>query len=149
MHNDIMAAETEPLIINLLEAPVGFVGETISKIIKKPVYLRVVEQISIGTQYVRRIVIGHSHYPILRAIVKFESKNIPQVVLNSLLQKKEGIGDILRKNNIKVQRKLIDVRLDSDQKILTRDYEILYNGSTWFQISAEIQLDFFRASKYG
>ena len=143
-----MAIEIEPIAKTLLDAPVGFVEQTISEIIKKPVYLKVVEQNSVlGTKHVRKVVIGHGQFPILRAVVKFDSKNIPQVVMTSFLQKKESIGNILRKNNIRVQRSSVNINFDPNQKTVTRDYEILHNGLVWFQISEEIRLDFLCACK--
>ena len=143
-----MAIEIDPITKTLLDAPVGFVEQTISEIIKKPVYLKVVEQNSVlETKYVRKIVIGHSQFPILRAGVKFDSKNIPQAVMISLLQKKESIGKILQNNNISAQRRSINVKFNPNRKTVTRDYEILYNGSILFQISEEIRLDFLCACK--
>ena len=143
-----MAIEIEPIAKTLLDAPVGFVEQTISEIIEKPVYLKVVEQNSVlGTKYIRKVVIGHGQFPILRAVVKFDSKNIPQVVMTSFLQKKESIGNILRKNNIRVQRNSVNINFDPNQKTVTRDYEILHNGLVWFQISEEIRLDFLCACK--
>jgi chorismate-pyruvate lyase len=108
----------------------------------------VVEQNSVlGTKYVRKVVIGHGQFPILRAIVKFDSKNIPQAVMTSLLQKKESIGNILRKNNIRAQRRSVNINFDPNRKTVTRDYEILHNGLIWFRISEEIRLDFLCACK--
>ncbi len=138
----------EPLTKILLEAPVGFVEQTISDIIKKPVYLKVVEQNSVlETNYVRKVVIGHGQFPILRAIVKFDSKNIPQTIMTALLQKKDSIGKILQNNNIRAQRRSVNVRFDPNRKTVTRDYEISYNDLVWFQISEEIRLDFLCACK--
>jgi chorismate-pyruvate lyase len=132
----------------LLDAPVGYVEQTISEIIGKPVYLKVIEQNSIsGTKYVRKVVIGHDKFPILRANVKFDSKNIPQTVMASLLQKKDSIGKILRNNNTTVQRKLTLINLDEVKNIVTREYEILSNNSVWFKVSEEIRLDILRACK--
>ena len=132
----------------LLYAPVCYVEQTISDIIKKPVYLKVVEQNSIsGTKYVRKAVIGYLQFPILRAIVKFDSKNIPKQVMTPLLQKKESIGKILQKYKIPVQRRVMAIDVQPDRKTITREYEILCDGLLWFQISEEIRLDFLRACK--
>ena len=133
----------------LLEAPVGHVEQTISEIIGKPVYLKVVEQNSVsGTKYVRKIVIGYDKFPLLRAMVTFDSKNISRPVLAALLQKKESIGKILQNNKVVVQRRFISISVDKSKNTVTREYEILYNDSVWFQVSEEIRLDFLRACKY-
>ncbi len=141
-----MEIEIDQIAKTLLDAPVGYVEQTISMIIKKPVYLNVVEQNSVsGTKYVRKVVIGHEQFPILHAVVKFDSKNIPGNIMTGLLQKKESIGSILRKNNVIAQRRPTGINFDQDRKTVTREYEILCDGSVWFQISEEIRLDFLRA----
>lgn len=143
-----MEVEIEQVGKTLLDAPVGHVEQTISHIIKKPTYLKVVEQNSVsGTNYVRKIIIGHAQFPILRAIVKFDSKNIPKSVMIALLQKKESIGKILQKNNIIAQRRITSLDFEPDRKTIAREYEILYDDSVWFQISEEIRLDFLCACK--
>lgn len=143
-----MAIEIDQVAKTLLDAPVGHVEQTISTIIKKSVYLKIVEQNSVsGTKYVRKVVIGHDQFPILRAVAKFDSKNLPPIIMIGLLQKEESIGSILRKNKIVAQRALAAINFDSNKKMVTRDYEIIVNGSVWFQISEEIRLDFLRACK--
>lgn len=143
-----MEVEIEQVGKTLLDAPVGHVEQTISHIIKKPTYLKVVEQNSVsGTKYVRKVIIGHAQFPILRANVKFDSKNIPKSVMSALLQKKESIGKILQKNNIIAQRRITALDFDPDRRTISREYEILYDDSVWFQISEEIRLDFLCACK--
>ncbi len=149
MSYNIITAEINILAKTLLDAPVGYVEQTIAEIIKKPIYLKVVEQNSIsGTKYVRKVVIGHDQFPIVYAITKFDSKNLPDSVMSGLLQKKESIGKILRKNNIVAQRGSVLVNYDPEQKKITRDYEILYKNSVWFQVFEEIKLDFLNACQY-
>jgi chorismate-pyruvate lyase len=141
-----MAIEIDQMAKTLLDGPVGHMEQTISMIIKKPVYLKVVEQNSVsGTNYVRKVIIGHNQFPLLRAIVKFDSENLPQEIMSGLLQKKESIGNILRKNNLSAQRRMLSIDFDPHRRMVTRDYEILHNDLVWFQISEEIRLDFLRA----
>jgi chorismate-pyruvate lyase len=143
-----MEAEIEEIGKTLLEAPVGYVEQTISEIIKKPVYLKIVEQNSVsGTRYVRKVVIGYDKFPILRAMVTFDSKNIPGPVMTGLLQKKESIGKILRNNSVSAQRRSNASELDPQRKTVTREYEILCNDTVWFHVSEEIRLDFLHACK--
>jgi chorismate-pyruvate lyase len=144
-----MEVEIEQIGKTLLDAPVGHVEQTISHMINKPVYLKVVEQNSVaGTKYVRKVIIGYSQFPILRAIVKFDSVNIPKSVMTALLQKKESIGKILQKNKIVAQRRITALDFEPDRKTINREYEILYDDSVWFQISEAIRLDFLCACKY-
>lgn len=143
-----MEAEIEKVGKTLLEAPVGFVEQTISDIIKKPVYLKVVEQNSIYNKaYVRKVVIGYDKFPILRANVEFDSRNIPKAVMAALLQKKESIGKILRNNKIIAQRIPISVDFEPAGKTVTREYKILCGSVVWFHVLEEIRLDFLCACK--
>jgi chorismate-pyruvate lyase len=143
-----MEPEMEQIGKTLLEAPVGYVEQTISDIIKKPVYFKVVEQNSVSkTRCIRKVVIGYEKFPILHALVAFDSTNIPKPVMDALLQKKESIGKILRNNNVPVQRRPKTISINPQKNIVTREYEILSNGLVWFQVSEEIRLDFLCASK--
>ena len=120
----------------------GYVEKTVEEILKRPVRLDVIEQNLItGTIYNRKIVISVDKVPIVRATARFDSKNIPDFIVKELLQKKEGIGNILRKHNITVQRKTLEISVEPDGKKLTRGYEILYNNVIWFKIIEKIRLD--------
>jgi len=149
LSNNIITTEIDLLANVILDAPVGYVAQTIAEIIKKPVYLNVVEQNSTsGTKYVRKVVIGYDQFPIVYAVTKFDSKNLPESVMSGLLQKKESIGKIIRKNNIGAQRRSVVFSFDPEQKMIRRDYEILYKNLVWFQVSEEIRLDFLSACQY-
>jgi chorismate-pyruvate lyase len=134
----------------LLDAPVGYMEQTIVEILGRPVHLDVIEQDTIsGTTYNRKIAIVFGHIPIVRATARFDSKHIPELIMTELLQKKEGIGSILRKHNITSQRKTLGISVESDGEKLTRDYEIWYDNSIWFEISEEIRLDLLNACQNG
>ena len=144
-----MVVQLDLLAKALLDAPIGYVEKTISEILKKPVNLNVVEQNSLfRTKYLRKIVISADKLPIVRAYVRFDSKTIPEYVMYDLLQKKEGIGTILTKYNIPVKRQAVLIYFDRDGKKVTRDYEIIYDDTAWFQISEEIRLDFLSACQH-
>ncbi|HSF27442.1 MAG TPA: hypothetical protein VD699_04355 [Nitrosopumilaceae archaeon] len=137
-----MAVALDHLAKTLLDAPVGHVEQTIEEILEKPVRLDVIEQNLIsGTEYNRKIVIAFGKVPIVSATVRFDSKNIPKLIMTELLQKKEGIGNILRKHNITVQRNTLEINVESDGKKLMRSYEIWHNNLIWFDIIEEIRLD--------
>ena len=141
-----MAVALDFLAKTLLDAPVGHVEQTIEEVLKLPVHLDVIEQNLIsGTTYNRKIVIAFGQVPIVRATVRFDSKHIPKLIMKELLQKKEGIGNILRKHNITVQRNTLEINVEPDGKKLTRDYEIWYNNLIWFDITEEIRLDLLNA----
>lgn len=141
-----MALALDFLAKTLLDAPVGHVEQTIEEILKRPVRLDVIEQNLIsGTRYSRKIVIAFGQVPIVRATVRFDSKNIPKLIMTELLQKKDGIGNMLRKHNITVQRNTLEINVEPDGKKLTRDYEIWHNNLIWFVITEEIRLDLLNA----
>lgn len=143
-----MAVALDYLAKVLLDAPVGSVEHTIEEILRRPVHLDVIEQRAISeTKYVRKVVISFGQAPIVRATVSFDSKNIPIFIMKELLRKKEGIGKILGKLNITVQRNNLEINMESDGKKLTRDYEIWHDNLIWFEISEEIRLDLLNSSQ--
>ena len=145
-----MTLTLDLLAKTLLDAPIGYVEQTLAEILKKPVRIDVVEQNSTsGTRYVRKAVISAGQFPIVSAVVQFDSKIIPKSVMLDLLQKKEGVGNILRKNNISARRNAVSINFDPDGKKITRSYEILHNNSVWFQIYEEIRLDLLSACQDG
>ena len=141
-----MAVALDLLAKTFLDAPIGYVEQTVGNIIKRPVRLEVIEQNLIReTKYNRKIVIAFGQVPIVCATVEFDSKNIPKLVMTDLLRKKEGIGSILQKHNIAAQRKTLRINVEDDGKKVTRDCEVLYNNSVWFEITEEIRLDLLNA----
>ena len=141
-----MTLTLDLLAKTLLDAPIGYVEQTLAEILKKSVHVDVVEQNSTsGAKYVRKVVISAGQFPIVSAVVKFDSKIIPKPVMSDLLQKKDGIGNILRKNNISARRSAVSINFDPAGKKITRSYEILHGDSVWFQIYEEIRLDLLSA----
>jgi len=137
-----VALSLDFLAKTLLDAPVGRVEQTIQEIIKRPVCLDVLEQKLISeTTYKRKIVISFGQIPIVHATVRFDSKLIPKLIMTELLQKKEGIGNILRKHDIAVQRNNLEIYVEPNGKKITREYEIWYDDLIWFDITEEIRLD--------
>lgn len=126
----------------ILNTPIGHMEQTVTDILKRDVHFTVIEQTPIGqTEYLRKIIISADQFPIVSAIVRFDSKTIPQYILTELLKKKEGIGTILQKHHIVAHRRAIVITISDDGKKITRNYEIIQNTSVWFKISEEIRLD--------
>ncbi len=138
----------DPIVQSLLDAPVGQVKDTLEEILKCPVYLDIIEQNSTsGTKFSRKITITANELPIIRAVVAFDSSILPAPILSQLLRKKDGIGTILTKNKIKADRKVTSLSQDNNGKTVKRSYEIINNGSSWFEISEEIRLDYLSSCK--
>jgi len=140
----------DPLLKSILDAPVGQVESTISKVLECNVYLDIIEQNQLsGTNFVRKITITVKDLPVIRAIVKFDSKIIPEQIMTELLRRKEGIGTILTRNKIKVDREVVSLDFKQNGKDVIRKYRIVSNESVWFEILEEIRLDYITACKNG
>jgi len=138
----------DPIVQSLLDAPVGQVKDTLEEILKCPVYLDIIEQNSTsGTKFSRKITITANELPIIRAVVTFDSNVLPAPILSQLLRKKDGIGTILTRNKITADRKVTSLSQGNNGKTVKRSYEIINNGSSWFEISEEIRLDYLSSCK--
>jgi chorismate-pyruvate lyase len=143
-----MAITLDPMLKNILDAPVGEVEKTLKDLLKCEVFLSVIEQNQLRqTQFLRKIIITANELPIIRATVKFDLKNLPDNISSELLRKKDGIGTILSRNNIVTQRKIISLDFDDERKTVHRNYEIVYNNDVWFEICEEIRLDYLASCK--
>jgi len=140
----------DPLLKSILDAPVGQVESTISKVLECNVYLDIIEQNQLsGTNFVRKITITVKDLPVIRAVAKFDSKILPEQVMTELLRRKEGIGTILTRNKIKADREVVSLDFKRNGKEVIRKYRIVSNKSVWFEILEEIRLDYITACKNG
>jgi chorismate-pyruvate lyase len=140
----------DPLLQKILDAPVGKVENTIREVLNCNVHLDIIEQNQeLGSNFVRKITITAKDFPVVRATVNFNSDVIPGKIVEELLRKKEGIGTILTRNNIKTERKVISFNFENDNKKAIRKYQIVTENTVWFEISEEIRLDLVNTSKNG
>ncbi len=145
-----MTVSLDPLLKSILDAPVGQVESTISKVLECNVYLDIIEQNQLsGTNFVRKITLTVKDLPVIRAIAKFDSKILPEQIMTELLRRKEGIGTILTRNKIKVDREVVSLDFKQNGKTVIRKYRIVSNESVWFEILEEIRLDYITACKNG
>jgi len=140
----------DPLLKSILDASVGQVESTLSKVLECNVYLDIIEQNQLsGTNFVRKITITVKDLPVIRAVAKFDSKILPEQVMTELLRRKEGIGTILTRNKIKADREVVSLDFKRNGKEVIRKYRIVSNKSVWFEILEEIRLDYITACKNG
>jgi chorismate-pyruvate lyase len=140
----------DPLLKSILDASVGQVESTLSKVLECNVYLDIIEQNQLsGTNFVRKITITVKDLPVIRAVAKFDSKILPEQIMTELLRRKEGIGTILTRNKIKADREVVSLDLKRNGKEVIRKYRIVSNKSVWFEILEEIRLDYIAACKNG
>jgi len=140
----------DPLLKKILDAPVGEVEKTLRDALMCDIRLDIIEQNQIsGSNFVRKITITADNVPVICALVNFDSKILPTNIISDILQKKDGIGTILTRNNIKADRKIISI--DNDDKIekVTRKYQIIKDNTVWFEIIEEIRLDYIISCKNG
>ena len=145
-----MTVALDPLLKSILDASVGQVERTLSKVLECNVYLDIIEQNQLsGTNFVRKITITVKDLPVIRAIAKFDSKILPEQIMTELLRRKEGIGTILTRNKIKADREVVSLDFKQNGKEVIRKYRIVSNKSVWFEILEEIRLDYITACKNG
>jgi len=132
---------TEDLLKELLAAPVGKVIDVLAEGLKCKMNLNIVEQNTVSPhKFVRKVTISANEMPVIKAHVKFDSGVLPENIVDELLTKKLGIGDILNRNNIDATREVISVNQDLEAGKATRDYTLSVNGVVWFTILEDIRL---------
>ena len=94
-----------------------------------------------GTKFERKIVVSADGLPIIRAIIKFDRNQLPDLVVNELLQKRSLVGTILNRYSILNDKQVISANFDKSGKIFYRVYEIQSHGKILFEIEEEIKLD--------
>ena len=133
---------TEDLLSKILAAPVGRVVDVLSEILNCNINLQIIEQNTVSPhKFIRKISISANEIPVIKAQVKFDSVILPKFILDELLKKKNGIGTILTQNNINASRNVISVNHNIDENKVSREYELLKDGTVWFTILEEIRLD--------
>lgn len=133
---------TEDLLSKILAAPVGRVVDVLSEILNCNINLQIIEQNTVSPhKFIRKISISANKIPVIKAHVKFDSTVLPKFILDELLKKEKGIGTILTRNNISASRNVISVNHNLDENKVSREYEILKDGTVWFTILEEIRLD--------
>jgi chorismate-pyruvate lyase len=145
---NIIALTLDPLLKKILDAPVGEVEKTLRDVLEGDIRLDIIEQNQIsGSNFLRKITITANEIPVICAIVNFDSKILPANVISEILQKKDGIGTILSRNNIKADRKIISTKYDDKLGKITRKYQIIKDNTVWFEIVEEIRLSYIISCK--
>lgn len=129
------------LLEKILNASLGEVVTVLEKNINCKIYLDLIEQNTVkpGTKFDRKITVSARDLPIIRAVIKFDTKILPSVIVRKLLQKHKKIGTILQEYDIPNERYIVFLR--QNEKTVFRIYEIKNKDKVWFEISEEIKLD--------
>ncbi len=136
-----MKISSKDLLQRVLDAPVGQVVTVLGEILNCNIRLQVIEQNTVApNQFVRKVAITAQGFPVIKANVKFDSRVLPEVILDDLLKKKRGVGTILNVNGINAARNVTSLNRSPDENKVTREYEIIHNKIIWFTILEEIRL---------
>ena len=135
--------ETNDLLIkDILDAPLGHVVNVLGNHLDCKIKLDLIEQNTPkpGSLFERKITITGNNLPLIKAVIKFDKKTLPQHIVDQLLQKRKLVGTILNLNNIPNKKDIIFL-IEKEKKI-TRAYQIKYDESVFFEIYEEIRLDY-------
>jgi len=135
--------ENDILLKKILDAPLGQVVTVLGENLNCKICIDLIEQNTPqpGTKFERKIVVSTDGLPIIRAIIKFDRNQLPNLVVNELLQKRSLVGTILNRYSILNDKKVISANFDKNGKIFYRVYEIQSHGKILFEIEEEIKLD--------
>ncbi|EGP93879.1 hypothetical protein [Nitrosarchaeum koreense] len=135
--------ENDILMKKILDAPLGQVVTVLGENLNCKICIDLIEQNTPkpGTKFERKIVVSTDGLPIIRAIIKFDRNQLPNLVVNELLQKRSLVGTILNRYSILNDKKVISANFDKNGKIFYRVYEIQSHGKILFEIEEEIKLD--------
>lgn len=133
----------DSLIKEILDAPLGHVITVLENHLNCNIKLDLIEQNTSkpGSEFERKIIISSNNLPLIKAIIKFDKKTLPKLVVSQLLQKRKLVGTILSMNNIPNKKDVIFLKVEEGRKII-RVYQIKYDQNIFFEISEEIRLDY-------
>jgi chorismate-pyruvate lyase len=140
--------ETSDLLVNeILDAPLGHVINVLENHLHCKIKMDLIEQNTPkpGSLFERKIIITGNNLPLIKAVIKFDSKTLPQHVVDQLLQKRKLVGTILNLNKIPNEKDIIF--LMRKEKKINRVYQIKCDELVFFEVSEEIRLDYIEQSK--
>ncbi len=134
-------------IQEILDAPLGHVITVLENYLNCKIKLDLIEQNTSkpGSIFERKITITANHFPLIKAIIKFDKKILPKRIVEQLLQKRQFIGTIMNLNEIPNKKDIISLKVE--KKKIIRVYQIKYDENTYFEISEEIRLDYIDSIK--
>lgn len=124
----------------ILLAETGTVEQVLSILVQSPVQVRVVKQTVANGVIKREVVISRkdSGIPLIRARSKAYPKSLPAKVVQGIMQKKYGIGTILRNAGLETSRRLVRFGISAGHPY--RIYSIIHGGKVAFEIREDIMI---------
>lgn len=139
--------ETNDLLTKkILDAPLGHIVNVLENHLYCKIKLDLIEQniSKPGSKFERKITITGNNLPLIKAVITFDRKILPQPIVKQLLQKINLVGTILNLNDIPNKKDIVFLKIEKEKKI-TRIYQIKYGESIFFEVSEEIRLDYIGA----
>lgn len=135
--------KNDTFLKKILDAPLGQVVTVLGENLNCKICIDLIEQNTPkpGTKFERKIVVSADELPIIRAIIKFDRSQLPDSVVNELLQKRSLVGTILNRYSITNNKKVFSTNFDKNGKKFHRIYEIQSHGKVLFEIDEELKLD--------
>jgi len=130
------------LIEEILDAPLGHVITALGNYLNCKIKLDLIEQNSSnpGSTFERKITITANHFPLIKAVIKFDKNILPKYVVRQLLQKRKLVGTIMNLYEIPNKKDIVFLNVEKGKKI-TRIYQIKFDNNVFFEVSEEIRLD--------
>jgi chorismate-pyruvate lyase len=130
------------LIKEILDAPLGHVVTVLESNLDCNIKLDLIEQniSKPDSTFVRKIMITVNNLPLIKAVIKFDKKILPQHIVNQLLQKRNLVGTILDLNDIPNKKDIIFLKVEKTK--ITRIYQIQYDQIIFFEVFEKIRLDY-------
>ena len=127
---------------NILDAPVGEVIDSVEKTFGFISSLKINQNFN-DNILKRHIEVQGNGKTIFISESVSDCKLLPKKLIDDLLTKKEGIGTILRKNNFRLNRRILSIQHDVKKNTLVRKYYLHSGDCIWFTISETFLLDNF------
>ncbi|MBC8502054.1 MAG: hypothetical protein H8D35_02875 [Nitrosopumilus sp.] len=138
--------ETKDLLIKeILDAPLGHMVSVLEHHLCCKIKLDLIEQNTLkpGSKFERKITITGNNFPLIKAVITFDRKTLPQSIVKQLLQKTNLIGTILNLNDIPNKKDVIFLKIEKEK--IVRVYQIKYGKRIFFEVFEEIRLDYIDA----
>lgn len=135
--------ETKDIMIKeMLDAPLGHIVTALGNHLNCKIKLELIEQNTSkpGTEFERKIIVTANNLPLIKAIIKFDRKILPEQITNQLLQKRRSVGTILSLNNIPNDKKITFFNVAKEK--ISREYQIKNDKDIFFDVSEEIRTDY-------
>ncbi|QLH06322.1 hypothetical protein [Nitrosopumilus ureiphilus] len=132
----------DPMIQEMLDAPLGHIVTALGNHLNCKIKLELIAQNTPkpGTEFERKILVTANNLPLIKAIIKFDRKILPESITSQLLQKRRLVGTILNLNNIPNDKNITFFNVEKEK--ISREYQIKNGKDIFFEVSEAIRTDY-------